>query len=212
MQYTKSPKIIELLTLSLILSAFFSLSCSKTETINNENSPNSNASTVTLNLNSVENAQDNTSSNSQESALIKRKPCVKKSGWLRPSSKERYISDKPTKSMMPMKNGKEVEVTTNHFGYNIPWSHSLEINCESNDWDYLKGKLETPWFMEVSFKGRVFMYSIFVKSVSEDYSAKEVGEERYIYQIQDSDGDGIFETLLNSYNEEVFVPEWVQKK
>jgi hypothetical protein len=52
------------------------------------------------------------------------------------------------------------------------------------------------------FHGKVFMYTIF------GAANVEPREDGFVYQIQDRDGDGIFETLLSG-GQDVIVPNWV---
>jgi len=195
------------LSLCLILwCAFHTLSCSEAGALNSETVANDNASTP--NLNTSVTPENKSSLNSRDTVL---KNCIKKDGWLVPSPDGRQISD-TKKHMMPTRNGKEIEVTeiTYSYGYENPWTYSQDVPCKGGGTENLRGKVATPWYTELSVKSKVFMYSIFAKEVRlPPPSNSDPGEERFIYQIQDADGDGVFETLVHDKN--TSVPEWVLK-
>lgn len=87
---------------------------------------------------------------------------------------------------------------------------SIEGIYGGGDLNYLRGKLESEFFMEHSYKGKVFMYSIFAKEVRiPSPSNNDAPKEKFVYLIADMDGDSIFETLEG--NEDLKVPKWVLK-
>ncbi len=86
-----------------------------------------------------------------------------------------------------------------------------EFHFEGNDLNYLKGPLESEAFFEVRANGKVFMYTVFFEKVlPPPVSNSDHRGDSNQYQIQDKDGDGIFETLLGDYDE-IIVPNWVLK-
>ena len=197
------------LTLCLmLLLAFHISSCSEAGIVNSENVAVNNSSTPNLNTTVI--PENKPPLNSQDTVL---KNCIKKDGWLLPPTNGRHISDtNPKVDMMTTKDGKEVEVTQTSYsyGYENPWSYSQDVPCKGGGSDYLKGKVATPWYTEFSVNGKVFMYSIFAKEVRvPPPSNSDPGEERFMYDIRDDDGDGIFETLV--HDEKVIVPKWVLK-
>jgi hypothetical protein len=59
--------------------------------------------------------------------------------------------------------------------------------------------------METSVNRKVFMYSITVGPLNLN---DRDHRDPFVYQIQDRDGDGLFETLLGDYDE-IILPNWV---
>lgn len=189
--------------------AFHISSCSESGAVNSETVAVNNASTPTLDATVT--PENSSPLNSQDTVL---KNCIKKNGWLLPPHNGRLISDTsaPKVDMMRTENGKEVEVTQTSYsyGYENAWTYSQDVPCKGGGLEYLKGKVATPWYTEFSVKGKVFMYSIFAKEVKVPRpSNSDHGEERFMYDIRDDDGDGIFETLV--HDEKVTVPKWVLK-
>lgn len=140
--------------------------------------------------------------------------CIKNDGWLLPPSKKETSPERsdPNIIMMRTKKGSEVEVIqiTYSFGYANAWTYAQDLRCKAGDPDYLNGKFATPWYTELSLNGKVFAYSIFAKEVWEKSpSNSDAGEERFMYDIRDDDGDGIFETL--AHGSKMMVPNWVLK-
>lgn len=129
---------------------------------------------------------------------------TKKDGWQTPPRERREKVGSSGRTMKTPE-GKQAEVVSTSFGFKTPWSYS-------EDFLDLRGpvQLESESFMEHSFHGRVFMYSIFAKTVGVPLlSNSDQTEERYVYLIQDFDGDGIFETLISGDAKEVLMPKWV---
>jgi len=138
--------------------------------------------------------------------------CIKNNGWLVPPTKGGATAEKldPRTVMMRTRSGKEVSVTliTYSYGYEHAWTYSQDLRCKSADQDYLEGNYATPWYTELSVNGQVFAYSIFAKEVwDKPTSTSDAGEERFTYELQDDDGDGIFETLIHGGKK--MVPDWV---
>lgn len=103
--------------------------------------------------------------------------------------------------------GKQVRVKSILYGYRTPWWHSQDFYDGRGDLDYLKGKLESLSFMEISTNGKIFMYSITVGPLRlNDLDHRDP----FGYRIQDRDGDGIFETLLLR-DADIVVPNWILK-
>lgn len=192
-----------------MLLAFHISSCSEaavsseTVAVNNTGTPG-NASTP--DVNSTSTPVTKSSSNSEAVDPFYTKNHVKQSGWQIPiSNKRRYI--RTEEIMMPIKKGKEVRVTTTDYGYSYEdsWAYS-EDSLHPNG----PMKLESVFFTEYNVKGKVFMYSILVKEVKvPPPSNSDDPGERFLYKIQDTDGDGVFETLV--HGDEILVPKWVLK-
>lgn len=138
---------------------------------------------------------------------------LKKSGWKKPSKKDTYIDENYDQGDPERltKSGKKVKTNTIVYDYRPPWLYSQDFYYEGQDLDFLKGKLKSTSFIEMSANGKVFFYSVFVeKVVSSPPSNDEPHEHLTSYQIMDTDGDDIFETLLGDYDE-IVVPDWVLK-
>jgi hypothetical protein len=203
--------------LLLCLSFLFHVSCTNTTEVNN-------AATVNV-------AQDDENPNArnvlaqpsqtvESSPYPKRKDFVffdgknyiKKSGWKVPSRKEAYVDETYDSSpeQRSTLGGKRVYTTTALYNYKTPWLHSQDFYYEGRDLDYLNGKIESFYFLEMSANGKVFIYTISGKKiVSPPPTNNDPHEDPFTYQIQDSNGDGVFETLV--YEDEIIVPDWVLK-
>lgn len=134
---------------------------------------------------------------------------IKKSGWKTPPKNDTYIDESYDQGSVEgrTEKGKQVRTNTLLYVYRTSWWHSQDICYEGRDLDYLKGKLESLSFMETSVNGKVFMYSITVGPlILNDLDHRDP----FGYQIQDRDGDGIFETLLSD-DADIVVPNWVFK-
>lgn len=156
---------------------------------------------------------ESSSPNRRDIVLFDGKNYIKKSGWKTPSRSDTYIDESydQGKGEGVTVSGKRVRTNTIFYLYKVPWLYSQDFYYEGRDLDYLKGKLESLSFMEISVNGKVFMYSISTQKVVEPPpSMNEDHEDPFGYQIQDRNGDGIFETLLGDYDE-IIVPNWVLK-
>jgi hypothetical protein len=188
--------------------AFCVSSCTKNTVNDNANPiPSRSESNITRT------PKTNSYSNSMDIVGFDGKNHIKKNGWMLPSRKKRYVENRRV-STMSTEEGKEIEVINTDCTYETPWTYSQDFHYEGmyagGDLNYLKGNFESPYFTQYSFKGKVFMYSIFAKEHRTPRpSNSDSPEERFIYLIADYDGDGIFETLL--YNVEMKVPTWVLK-
>ena len=152
---------------------------------------------------------ETSSPNPRDVVLFDGKNYIKKSGWKTPSKDDTYIDDSYDQGSVEgaSEDGKRVKTNTVLYGYRTSWWHSQDFYYEGQDLDYLKGKLESLSFMETSVNGKVFMYSVTVGPlILNDLDHREP----FGYQIQDADGDGIFETLL-SKDADIVVPNWVIK-
>jgi hypothetical protein len=194
-------------SLILIVFGFYIFSCSKTASVNNTDSTD---------LNYALPSETKSPLNSEDVVVRNGKNYIKKNGWLLPPLRDRKLVRTSVLQWSTAK-GKKVGVTSTHYIFEKPllyshdsWLYSQDFSYEDGTLDYLKGKLESEFFMEFSLNGKVFMYSIFAKEVRElPPSNTDPSEERFVYQIADNDGDGVFETLVN--DEEVIVPKWVLK-
>lgn len=145
--------------------------------------------------------------------LFDGKNYIKKNGWKKPSKKDTFKEENYDQgdAERVTKSGKRVRTKTDFYLIRPPWLHSQDFIYKGRELDYLKGKLESTSFIEMSANGKVFFYSVFVeKVVSLPPSNDEPHEHLTSYQIMDADGDGIFETLLGVDGENV-VPDWVLK-
>lgn len=138
---------------------------------------------------------ESSSPTSRDVVLFDGKNYIKKSGWITPSPSDTYIDESYDQGSVEgaTEKGKRVRTNTILYGYRTSWWHSQDFYYEGRDLDYLKGKLEGFSFIETSVNGKVFMYSITVGPlILNDLDHRDP----FGYQIQDRDGDGIFETLL----------------
>ena len=103
-----------------------------------------------------------------------------------------------------------MKVSTIHYIYNIPWIYSETFSFDGSGLDYLKGKIESKYFTELRANGNIFMYTTPGRKVTGLPANIEPHEDPFVYQIQDRDGDGIFETLLSG-GQDIIVPNWVFK-
>lgn len=211
---------------SVVLFLWFSVlfhtsSCSSEAGVDNAATSNLNGAPVVENQ-SVRNVSDQSSpsaegspsQNPKDVVLFDGKNYIKKSGWKVPSYDDTYINDtyqlhgKPVEKMT--ENGKKVKMYAKQYIYKIPPRYSEEFNFKGDDLNYMKGALERSSFFEARANGKVFMYSVFMQKVPPAAASNSAHELPNQYQIQDTDGDGIFETMLGDYDE-IIVPNWVLK-
>jgi len=193
--------------------------CSKAVEENNVGTSGLKAADNVL-VNSKVNPQDtpsqsveSSSPNPQDVVLFDGKNYIKKSGWKTPSKKNAYIDEKYDQGNTERvtKSGKRVRTKASSYFIGPPWQYSQDFSYKGGELDYLKGKLTSNNFLEMSVNGKVFLYSISAeKVVSPAPSNNDPHEDPFVYEIMDSDGDGIFETLLGDYDE-IIVPNWVLK-
>ena len=205
------------LSLCLVLIAFWVTSCSITIVENKAAPANSgigktadNQSTTVSNE-SLEPVKNESSTNPRDAVLFDGKNYIKKSGWKTPSKNATYIDESYDQGdvVRMTESGKEVRTNTTLYGYRTPWLPSQDFYYEGRELDYLKGKLESLSFLEISVDGKVFMYSISVeKVVTPSSSNNEDHVDPFGYRIQDRNGDGIFETLLRP-GVDIVIPDWV---
>ena len=150
------------------------------------------------------------STNPNDIVLFDGEKYIKKSGWKVPSYDDTWVNEsyqlhnKPLEEMT--ENGKKVKTNVKQYVYKTPPKFTEDFNFKGNDLEYLKGVLERAGFLESRVNGKVFMYSVYIVTTwngTQDAASNQ-------YQIQDRDGDGIFETLLGDYDE-IIVPNWVLK-
>jgi hypothetical protein len=148
----------------------------------------------------------------QDVVFFDGKNYIKKSGWKTPPKKDTYkdenydLGDREGVT----KSGKKIRTKTYHYLIRPLWLHSQDFIYEGRELDNMKGKLEGFFFLETSANNKVFSYSISVKKVESAPPSNGDHSEPFVYEIMDSDGDGIFETLLGDYDE-IIVPDWVTK-
>lgn len=156
---------------------------------------------------------ESSSPNRRDIVLFDGKNYIKKSGWKTPSRSNAYIDESYDQGEVERLtvSGKQVKTKTLLYDYKTPCLYSQDFHYDGRDLDYLKGKLESLSFLEMSVNGKVFMYSISVeKVVTPPPSNNGPHVEHFGYQIQDRDGDGIFETLVG-HDGDIIVPNWVLK-
>lgn len=207
----------------VLIALFHSSSCSGDGTINTVGQANSNIAQVANNQPSKNGRSQSNQiiegdmpSNSKDVVVFDGKNYIKKTGWKTPSYDDTYINEdyplhgKPVDLMTA--NGKDVQVFSKQYFYNTRPEYSELFEFEGDALDYLKGRLQRAGFFEVRANGKVFMYTIFIRKVQPKMTSSNSGgyEHSNQYQIQDKDGDGLFETLLGVYDEDV-VPNWVLK-
>lgn len=208
------------LSLSLFLLAAHDLACSKAIEEKNAGTPGlTPAETVAVNsrvnlqTTPAPTVQSNSTPDPRDVVLFDGKNYIKKSGWEVPLRDNTYVNESYDQGEVKRmtENGKQVKMNTVHYLYKTPWFHSQDFYYRGRDLDNMKGKLESGAFLEMNVDGKVFMYSIFAeKVVTSPPSNNDPHAEPFGYQIQDRDGDGIFETLLGEHAE-IIVPNWVLK-
>jgi hypothetical protein len=193
---------------------FHTSSCSRNVEVNNVSTPDLKpVDTIVVNSEvaaqntPVQTVESKSPSNPLDKVLFDGKNYIKKSGWKTPPKKDSYIDESYDQGSVEARTekGKQVRTKTLLYDYRTSWWHSQDFYYEGRDIDYLKGKLESLSFMETSVNGKVFMYSITVGPLI----LNELDHrDPFGYQIQDRDGDGIFETLLWD-DADIVVPNWV---
>ncbi len=155
---------------------------------------------------------ETSSANPRDVVLFDGKNYIKKSGWKTPSRNDTYIDESYDQNKVEgvTESGKQVRTNTIFYLYKIKWLYSEDFYYAGRDLDYLKGQLELLCFLETSVNGKVFMYSLTAQKVVPAPSNTD-HEHPTIYQIQDRNGDGIFETLLGKHDDEIIIPNWVLK-
>ena len=217
----KGDKLIMKASVLLFLSLsvlFHNSSCSNGVQVNNSDMPNSNIAQVAENqTGSIESSQSNqivesnTPANLKDVVAFDGKNYIKKSGWETPSKKNAYIDESYDQGNREgvTKSGKRVRTKESSYSIAPPWQYSQNFIYKGRELDYLKGKLISNNFLETSVNDKVFLYWISAQNVgSPPPSNNEPHEDPFVYEIMDSDGDGIFETLLGDYDE-IIVPNWV---
>jgi len=171
-----------------------------------------NQSAIPVSNRSAEIVASKSPSNPRDPVVFDGKNYVKKSGWSVPPHNDTYVDDAYPEDAAKgtTKVGKAVKVSTIHYIYNIPWIYSETFSFDGSGLDYLKGKIESKYFTELRANGKIFMYTIPGRKVTGLPANIEPHEDPFVYQIQDRDGDGIFETLLNG-GQDIIVPNWVFK-
>lgn len=144
--------------------------------------------------------------------LFDGKNYIKKNGWKKPSKKDTYKDEKYDQGdgERVTKSGKRVRTKTDRYLIRPPWLHSQDFIYKGRELDYLKGKLESFTFMEMSANSKVFLYSIMVEKVVSVPPSNGDHREQFVYELMDADGDGIFETLIHD-DADIVVPDWVLK-
>ncbi len=201
-------------------SLFHTSACSSTAGVNNAATTNvngprtdENQSLINVAGQSSPTVASSPSANPKDVVLFDGKNYIKKTGWTVPSRDNTYINEDYRSDTVKgvTEKGKEAKITTVSYGYRIPRTYSENFHFEGRDLDYMKGNLECGGFFEMRVNGKAFMYSIFVKKIlPPPVSNSDPHEDPTSYQIQDKDGDGVFETLLGDYDE-IVVPNWVLK-
>ena len=152
--------------------------------------------------------------NQMDVVLFDGRNYIKKSGWMLPSRKG-IFEDKSyvdwNGNARTTAAGKPVKTTSTHYIYRNGWYYSLDFSFDGRDLDYMKGNFRADNFMERRVNGRVYMYYIGAEKILPRSPSNSYHEDPFIYRLMDTDGDGIFETLLGGSDEPVIVPNWVLK-
>ena len=181
--------------------------------------PESNTAQVAENqTGSIESNQSNriveskTPANLPDVVRLDGKNYIKKSGWETPSKKNASLDEAYDRGNTDgvTKSGKRVRTKASSYSIAPPWEYSQDFSYKDGDLDHLKGKLRSNNFLETSFNGKVFLYWISAQNLGSPPPSNNDHEDPFVYEIMDSDGDGIFETLLGDYDE-IVVPDWVDK-
>lgn len=138
---------------------------------------------------------------------------IKKNGWKKPPKKDTYKDETYSQGEMSelelaTKQGKRVKAKRDLYYIRPLWWHSQDFIYKGQELDYLKGKLRAGFFTEISVNSKVFLYNITVEKVVSGIPPDGDHREPFVYEIMDSDGDGIFETLVQD-DENSIVPNWV---
>ena len=199
----------------LFLCAFHTSSCSNARVENPGGTANSpteqlaeNRSTPRTSSQPEKTDACSVASTSADEVIYSGKDYIKNSGWTLPSRELTDITERQTDMALTV-DGKKVEVILIFHDYKAPKSYSETFCFTGRNLDYMKGRLRSGGFTEYSKNGRVFRYAVFAEKVLPPLeSNSEPHEETFVYQIQDANGDGVFETLLGNYDEFI-VPNWV---
>lgn len=154
---------------------------------------------------------ESSSPSPRDVVLFDGKDYIKKNGWKKPSKQDTYKDETYDQgdAERVTKSGKRVRTKTDLYLIRPPWLHSQDFIYKGQELDYLKGTLASLFFTEMSANSKVFLYSITVeKVVPPPPSNNDPHDDPFVYEIMDSDGDGVFETLLGDYGE-IIVPNWV---
>jgi hypothetical protein len=149
----------------------------------------------------------------EDMVLFDGKNYVKKSGWKVPSQENAYVDESYNQDdpIRRTESGVRIRTTMIHYFLRKPWVYSQDFHFDGSSLDSLKGTLKTSSFLKMSGNGKVFFYSISVEKAESPSASNTVAHiDPFGYQIMDTDGDGIFETLLGEYDE-IIVPEWVAR-
>jgi len=133
---------------------------------------------------------------------------INETGWKVPQKNDTK-SWTPTVKKINSIEGKPFNVKINYFLPNENVLYTEELFSENVT--RLHGELVLDSFEELSLNDKVYLYSIVAKE-NESINQRNVNDhnDKLIYQILDSDGDGIFETLIDN-DSTILIPKWVTK-
>lgn len=202
----------------LLLFVFYTFSCSREVLKDNSGSTNQNTATSA----EAEHARDvvnqttppvknGTPGNATGQVVFDGKNYIKKSGWRIPSHIDTYVGEhqwngKPRDYLT--KDGNTVKMIGRQFVYRHPRQISEDFHFDGSGLDYIKGTLEWHGFFEDVANGKILMYTVYIQKVQPATTSNSAREGPSSYQIMDTNGDGIFETLLGS-QKEIVIPDWV---
>lgn len=155
-------------------------------------------------------SQPETSSSPErvDTVLAVGKDYVRQRGWKIPASDDTYLVKREV-DLGTSEDGKEIKVNTTFFSYKTPRSYTENFSFAGPDLDRVSGELSFQGFREYRVNAKVFMYAIFAeKVVPPAASNSDPHMDPFVYQIMDSDGDGVFETFRGEYDK-IVVPSWV---
>lgn len=162
--------------------------------------------TACTNLNSGKNnSDDGAVPTPKKTPVIIEGRIISETGWKIPQTKDtkRCL---PTVKKINSIEGKPFNVKITTF---TPIDEALYTEeLFSENITRLRGELALHSFEEYRLNDKVYLYLIIAKE-NEDINQKNINghNEKLIYQILDSDGDGIFETLIDN-DPTVLIPKW----
>ncbi|MBS1796291.1 MAG: hypothetical protein JSS81_20735 [Acidobacteria bacterium] len=168
--------------------------------------------------NSIENRSDNslTTLSTNESPQ-KTSRIIRKEGWKVLDTKGLDVTGKEV-IVMKTEAGKSLRVNTTYFRPNHD-AYYYNVEGFSENTTRLFGRIKLWGINEFKASGKIFMYDVHAGRVIGDtasntglnYNSLNMANHPYI--ILDSDGDGIFETLIDDSRDpsDVPVPRWVSQ-
>jgi hypothetical protein len=162
-----------------------------------------------LNISSGKNNSENRSvPMTKKTPVIIEGRIINETGWKVPQKNDTETSPTTVKTINSVE-GKPFKVKTTYFTPNNPVFYTEELFSENVT--RLQGELVLKGFEEFRLNDKVYLYSIGAKE-KENINQQNINahNEMLEYQILDTDGDGIFETLIDN-GSGVLIPKWITK-